>query len=185
MDTSLTITLITILIIISFFLSFISLVLLTYLFTNLRKIMKQQEEIILLDNKIRQKVSKKIEKLATERLDEVIKQTTGKLEAELKKHFSDLADFTAYESNEMGKFIIKQQEAMNKESQYYVATMHLKAEKDIERYRQERLKKVDEELRDIVFRAAREVIGRSISFSEHEDLVNRALERAKKEKLFV
>src|SRR3989344_1214291 len=117
MDTGLVITLITILIILSFFLSFISLVLLTYLFTNLRKIMKQQEEIILLDNKIRHKVSKKIEKLATERLDEVIKQTTGKLEVELKKHFSDLADFTAYESNEMGKFIIRQQETMNKDSQ--------------------------------------------------------------------
>ena len=93
MDIGLTITLVTILVIISFFLSFVSLVLLTYLFTNLRKIMKQQEEIILLDNKIRHKVSKKIEKLATERLDEVIKQTTGKLEVELKKHFSNLADF--------------------------------------------------------------------------------------------
>jgi len=185
MDIGLTITLVTILVIISFFLSFVSLVLLTYLFTNLRKIMKQQEEIILLDNKIRHKVSKKIEKLATERLDEVIKQTTGKLEVELKKHFSNLADFTAYESNEMGKFIIKQQEAMNKESQYYVATMHIKAEQQIEKYKQDRLKAVDEQLREIVVRAAREVIGRSISFSEHEDLVNRALERAKKEKLFV
>ena len=74
---------------------------------------------------------------------------------------------------------------MNKESQYYVANMHIKAEQQIEKYKQDRLKDVDKELREIVFKAAREVIGRSISFSEHEDLVNRALERAKKEKLFI
>ena len=176
--------LVTFLVILSFVLSFLSLSMLTYLFAKMRQIMKQQEEIILLDNRIRQKVSKKIEQLATERLDEVIKKTTTKLEAELKKHFSDLADFAANESNEMGKFIIKQQEAITKESQYHVANMLLKAEREVAKHKETKLKEVDEQVRDIVFRAAREVIGRSISFSEHEDLVNKALERAKKEKIF-
>jgi len=185
MDTGLTITLITILIIISFFLSFISLVLLSYLFFQMRSLLRQQNEIILMDNRIRVRASKQIQKLATERLNDLVGKTMAKMEAELKKHFSDLADYTATQSNEMGKFIIKQQEAMNQESQLYVAKMHLGAEKEIEVYKQERLKKLDEQLRDIIFKAAREVIGRSISFSEHEDLVNKALENAKKEKLFV
>lgn len=147
--------------------------------------MQQQEEIILLDNKIRRRVSKKIEQLATERLDEVIKKTSTKLETELRKHFSDLAEFAANESNEMGKFIIKQQEAITKESQYHVANMLIKSEKEVEEYKKNRLAQIDEQVRDIVFRAAKEVIGRSISFSEHEDLVNKALERAKKEKIFL
>ena len=94
--------------------------------------MDQQEEIILLDNKIRRRVSKKIEELATERLDEVIKKTSTKLESELKKHFSDLAEFAAEESNKMGQFIIKQQEAITKESQYHVANMLIKYEKEVE-----------------------------------------------------
>ena len=55
----------------------------------------------------------------------------------------------------------------------------------MDEYKKNRLIQVDEQVRDIVFRAAKEVIGRSISFSEHEDLVNKALERAKKEKIFV
>ncbi len=174
-----------ILIIISFVLSFVSLSMLTYLFAKIRKIMDQQEEIILLDNKIRRRVSKKIEELATERLDEVIKKTSIRLEDELKKHFSDLAEFAASESNEMGKFIIRQQEAITKESQFHVANMLLKSEKEVEQYKKNRLEQVDEQVRDIIFRAAKEVIGRSISFSEHEDLVNKALEKAKKEKIFV
>src|SRR3989344_7834501 len=174
----------TIVIILSFILSFLSLSMLTYLFAKIRKIMYQQEEIILLDNKIRRRVSKKIEQLATERLDEVIKKTSTRLEEELKKHFSDLAQFAANESNEMGKFVIKQQEAITKQSQYHVANMLLKSEKEVDEYKKNRLIQVDEQVRDIVFRAAKEVIGRSISFSEHEDLVNKALERAKKEKIF-
>ena len=84
----------------------------------------------------------------------------------------------------MGKFIIKQQEAITKESQYHVANMLLRAEKEVAGYKQTKLNEADQQIRDIVFRAAREVIGRSISFTEHEDLVNKALERAKKEKIF-
>lgn len=175
---------ITIVIIISFVLSFLSLSMLTYLFFKLKQILKQQGEIILMDSKIRRRVSKKIESLATERLDEVIKKTSEKLETELKKHFEDLSQFAASESNEMGKFIIKQQEIIVKESQYHVANMLLKAEKEVVNYKDIKLKEVDQQVRDIVFRAAREVIGRAISFSEHEDLVNKALERAKKEKIF-
>lgn len=179
------IQLVTILIILSFILSFVSLSMLTYLFFKMRQIMKEQSQIILSDNRLRRRASRKIEKLATDRLNEVIRQTTSKLEVELKKHFSDLAEFSANESNEMGKFIIKQQEAITKESQYHVANMLLKAEKDVAKYKQIKLNEVDQQVRDIVFRAAREVIGRSISFSEHEDLVNKALEKAKKEKIFI
>lgn len=178
------IAIITFLIIVSFVLSFLSLSMLTYLFAKIRQILNQQGEIILLDNKIRRKATTKIEELAKERLDEVLKKTSSKLEEELKKHFLDLANFSAEESNEMGKFIIKQQEAITKESQYHVANMLLKAEKEVADYKEVKLKQVDEQIRDIVFRAAREVIGRSISFSEHEDLVNKALERAKSDKIF-
>lgn len=178
------IQLITILIIISFALSFLSLSMLTYLFFKLRQILEQQHEIILMDNRIRRRVTKQINKIATERLDEVISKTSKNLESELKKHFADLSSFAASESNEMGKFIIKQQEAITNESQYHVANMLLKAEKEVASYKTTKLNEVDQQVRDIIFRAAREVIGRSISFSEHEDLVNKALERAKREKIF-
>ncbi|OGD82970.1 hypothetical protein A3A54_02615 [Candidatus Curtissbacteria bacterium RIFCSPLOWO2_01_FULL_39_62] len=174
----------TLLIIISFALSFLSLSMLTFLFVRMRQVLKQQEEIILLDKKINRRVTKKIESLAIEKIDGVITAIGSRLEEELKKHFTDLSEFAAEESNEMGKFIIKQQEAITRESQYHVANMLLKSEKEVAGYKQTKMKEVDQQVRDIVFRAAREVIGRSISFSEHEDLVNKALERAKKEKIF-
>ena len=71
-----------------------------------------------------------------------------------------------------------------KESQYFVANMLSKVEKESEEYRKNKLGKIDEEIRQIVLSAAREVIGRAISLSEHEDLVNKALEKAKKEHIF-
>ena len=137
-----------------------------------------------MDKKINKRISKKIEDLATKKIDDVIRATGARLEEELKKHFLELSNFAAEESNAMGKFIIKQQEAITKESQYHVANMLLKAEKEVAAYKQTKLNEADQQIRDIVFRAAREVIGRSISFTEHEDLVNKALERAKKEKIF-
>ena len=174
----------TILIILSFVLSFMSLSMMTILFIRMRRVLKQQEEIILMDKRINKRISKKIEDLATKKIDDVVRATGIRLEEELKKHFLELSKFAAEESNEMGKFIIKQQEAITKESQYHVANMLLKAEKEVAAYKQTKLNEADQQIRDIVFRAAREVIGRSISFTEHEDLVNKALERAKKEKIF-
>lgn len=177
-------TQVTVLIVISFVLSFLSLSMLTYLFFKLKQIFNQQQEIILMDAKIRKRATKQINKIATERIDDIIKKTSLKLETELMKHFQDLAEFSATESNKMGQFIIKQQEAITRESQYHVANMLLKAEKEVADYKKSKLNVVDQQVRDIIFRAAREAIGRSISFTEHEDLVNKALERAKREKIF-
>ena len=80
----------TILIILSFVLSFMSLSMMTILFIRMRRVLKKQEEIILMDKKINKRISKKIEDLATQKIDDVIRATGVKLEEELKKHFLEL-----------------------------------------------------------------------------------------------
>ena len=57
-------------------------------------------------------------------------------------------------------------------------------EKELEQYKKDGLARIDEDLNRIVLEAARDVLGRSISLSEHEELVRSALEKAKKKRFF-
>lgn len=78
-----------------------------------------------------------------------------------------------------------QQKAMVREIQYLVANKFAKVQKELEEYRNSQLKKIDAQIYLIIFEASREVLGRSISRGEHEELVRKALERAKKDRFFL
>lgn len=78
-----------------------------------------------------------------------------------------------------------QQKAMVRETQYLVANKFAKVQKELEEYRNSQLKKIDAQIYLIIFDASREVLGRSISRGEHEELVRKALERAKKDRFFL
>lgn len=58
------------------------------------------------------------------------------------------------------------------------------AEKEIEEYKEEMMKKVESSLPKIVSSVSREVIGRSLDMDDHADIVISVLEKAKKEHLF-
>lgn len=60
----------------------------------------------------------------------------------------------------------------------------VKAEKEIEAYRTEQLKKIDNSLIKILNRVSLEVLGKAISLADHEELIIEALEQAKKEGVF-
>jgi hypothetical protein len=54
-------------------------------------------------------------------------------------------------------------------------------EKELEVYKAERLKKVDEKIFEILKDASTKAIGKSLSLEDHEDVVIKALEDAKRE----
>ncbi len=57
-------------------------------------------------------------------------------------------------------------------------------EKNIEDYKKEKLKEVDQKIYQIIGEIAKKTIGKSIDISDHEQLVTEVLEKAKKEKIF-
>ena len=57
--------------------------------------------------------------------------------------------------------------------------------KEIDDYKIQRLKMVDQNINQIIAKIAEEVLGRVIPVAEHEHLVLEALERAKKEEVFI
>jgi F0F1-type ATP synthase membrane subunit b/b' len=58
------------------------------------------------------------------------------------------------------------------------------AEKNIENYKERKLKELDQRIYQIIGEVAEKTIGKAIDLSTHEELVMEALEKAKKEKFF-
>ena len=58
------------------------------------------------------------------------------------------------------------------------------AKQEIENYRKEELGKIDSGIYELLEKIAKEVLGKALSLSEHEDLIEKSLEKAKKEGAF-
>lgn len=160
------------------------LIILAALFILISKISHESKHHVHEDHLLNKRVAKKIEEEAGEKLDKMIAATAENLEREIRVQISKLVDRADAESREMTQFVANQEEAIVKESQMMVANIVAKAEKEADVYRQNQIDKVSGQINSIVSSAAKDVLGRSISITEHEDLVSQALERAKKDKFF-
>lgn len=129
-------------------------------------------------------VSKKIDESVERILGSTLEDSRKKIDGEISKFSEELLRLIHARSAELSAYVDKNQQEQAKQSQFYVANMLAKIEADAQGYRENKFKEIDQEIRQIVLAASREVIGRAISLSEHEDLVNKALEKAKRDKLF-
>jgi len=59
-----------------------------------------------------------------------------------------------------------------------------KIEEEMAKYRQVRLGQVDETIFEILREVTQKIIGRAVSFEEHEELVKKSLEEAKRQNIF-
>jgi F0F1-type ATP synthase membrane subunit b/b' len=71
-----------------------------------------------------------------------------------------------------------------KEVKEKIDTEYEASKKEIDIYKKEELKKVDSDIYDLLEKIAKEVLGKAISLSDHEALIEDALEKAKKEGVF-
>ncbi len=61
---------------------------------------------------------------------------------------------------------------------------YLMAKNDVNKYKEEKLKEVDEKIYEILEKVSKEVIGKAINISEQGELITESLESAKKEGVF-
>lgn len=61
---------------------------------------------------------------------------------------------------------------------------YLSVKKEIQNYKETELKKIDQEIYAILERISKLVLGKALSLSDHEDLIRKSLEKAKKEGVF-
>jgi hypothetical protein len=71
-----------------------------------------------------------------------------------------------------------------KEVQEKINADYTVAKKEIEDYRKEELQKIDSGIYELLEKISKLVIGKTLSLSEHEDLIEKSLEKAKKEGAF-
>lgn len=61
---------------------------------------------------------------------------------------------------------------------------YIEVKKEIQDYKEEQLKKIDQDIYKLLEKVSSLVLGKAISLSEHEDLIEKALEKSKKEGVF-
>lgn len=168
----------------AFVILFVLLYVVILLYFKAQSSRRDYQKLLEFDEKLKAEILQKIEEVAKDKVSKIFGHVAAGVDSDIKRHLDLLAKTGSTKSRELSEFITTQQEQQLKESQFYVANMLAKIEHEAEGYRKNKLVKIDEEIRQIVLSAAREVIGRAISLSEHEDLVTKALEKAKREQFF-
>ncbi|KKQ51414.1 hypothetical protein A2865_02815 [Candidatus Woesebacteria bacterium RIFCSPHIGHO2_01_FULL_39_17] len=88
------------------------------------------------------------------------------------------------EIGEVRKNLIQEVEKVEKDARQIVLDAYQKAEADVEKYKLERMRQVDESIILILKDVARKVLSKEINKEEHEKLVMKALEEAKRQRVF-
>lgn len=71
-----------------------------------------------------------------------------------------------------------------KEVKKKIDTEYQTTVKEIENYKKEELKKIDSDIYELLEKISKLVLGKALNLSEHEDLIEKSLEQAKKEGVF-
>lgn len=131
------------------------------------------------------KLAKTIEEDFENRLSEILSSISAKLEKEAEIQLKKVSVETLKLISRLEAGMENTQKGMAAQSQVLIANNFSRIQKELEAYREAQMKKIDQQIKSIIFAASREVIGRTISPQEHEDLVRVAIERAKREKFFL
>lgn len=103
----------------------------------------------------------------------VFRATTGDLEKSAKD------EVEAFKNTLQKETIDVQRDVSQKIQEAYTA-----AQEEIKKYRTERLAEIDNRIGEIILSVSQQVIGKTLSLEDHQDLVIASLEKAKKEGFF-
>jgi len=151
-------------------------------------------QIISLYQKEAEKMSESVSLLAPE-LKNSLKEKTNEifavLEIELKKALSEIAkqnqqisQIILREAKEKLDIFGKEIEMISQETKKGFLEKKIEIEKMLENYKREKIKEVDEKIFQILADVSKKVLGKVIDVSTHEELVFRALKKAKEENFF-
>lgn len=104
--------------------------------------------------------------------------------ASVKKMNDLMAEETRRGLSEFREELKKEIERYGLETEEEIKKVRGDAFRKIEEYTREKLKKVDESIYQVLALVSKEVLGKSLSMEEHEEVVLRALEEAKREGFF-
>ncbi len=132
--------------------------------TDLNTTRRKQDELL---NKRSEEISKLYEQFANDVHAETTEQFKGVAKNMENYAITGIGEFkTALESEKL---------YMQKQLEVKVEEEYKKAQKNIEDYKIDQMKKVDKKVFDILHALIRDVLGKSLSLKDHEELVQKAL----------
>jgi|GEM_PF-3755748 len=144
------------------------------------KVNKVIEELIVSSKDFNEEIKKKV-LLELEQISksqkESLKETTASAQEELLRVFAGIATFLKAE-------VMAQSKVFGALVDRAVDNVQKEYRSQLEAYRQQSLKKIEESLFNLIEEVASKVIGKSLTREEHESLVIKALEEAKKDNVF-
>ncbi len=142
------------------------------------------DRVLKLDKKLKNRIAKKIEEGASDEVSKVINTLSVRLAKVLEDELLQLRDKTSVQVGELSDFMRDQQKTLIEQSEFLLASAITKTEKELESYKNKRISEMNARVFEIIAASAKEVLGKTINPNEHEELVEKALDAAKREKFF-
>lgn len=168
----------------------------------LEKAQKEAEDLINSSHQKAAEIIKNTEVLSTDSknkmltaLEEVSRVNTENFRSTLNDAKDDIATVLAKVSKDLSSSALTevatfrgslQKDLINSQAALSSAVNegYKKIEEEMSKYRQIRLNQVDETIFEILREVTQKIIGRAVSFEEHEELVKKSLEEAKRQNVF-
>lgn len=152
---------------------------------RVRSIKREIERIYGQENDIKKRIEQYVAKKASDELGKAVEGYKTGLDAQSAEVVKTMEAGTKEHLDSLGKFILQQEALITRQAEYMVGAIVKKAQEEIDAYKRNQLQGIDEEVKIIIDKVGPDVLGHAIDLSSHEDLVWKALEKAKAEGLFV
>ena len=116
-------------------------------------------------------------------LDQIIKKEISKFSQTNSQARDLILQEAKSKTDELGKGLDEKIDRIFQSATESINQKIVQTEKNIEDYKKEKLKELDQKIYQIIGEVAKKTIGKAIDISSHEQLVMEALEKAKKEKI--
>ena len=136
-----------------------------------------------LETKIEEELAKSM-KMYVDKYDETLEKTEKESIKVLQNIPSDIKTLFLKEIEVVRQNLSQEVQKVEKDARQIVMDAYQKVEAEVEKYKLERIKQVDESIILILKDVARKVLSKEINKEEHEKLVLKALEEAKRQGVF-
>lgn len=144
-----------------------------------REIERLTREVALLPPDFKNTLNKKLDSAMLNVFEEIKKSLL-----EIEKTNREVSQSILTMSQQKIEELEKQIKEISRDLKTNLAKKQSEIDNFLENYKKERLKEIDEKIFQIISEVAIKTLGKAIDFSSHEELVIRALEKAKREKFF-
>lgn len=154
------------------------------LYLLIKKLIKNIRTAAKIEDNIKSTVEEHIEAIARTHIAKIISRYGKTLEKQSLDSQSSLKATVDKMILDLSAFVKTQEQSFITRNQEQIQVTSAEANRQVEEYKNSKLKLVDEQVKKIVEKTSRDILGKTLSLEDHEQLIKNALEQAKKEGVF-